>query len=106
MLPNLSNSSNVLSHLATLNVNLASPADFSELVVEKSKSKVWPEWAKQAQRYIPPFARHLSYYCHNAHHDETVLCFDSHKPKSADEPKLAKRTGCHLVFLSSMSATH
>ena len=61
MLPLFTSSSNILSHLATLRVNLTFFADSFEPAVKKNKVNVWPLLAKQVQWCIYPWIRHSNY---------------------------------------------
>jgi hypothetical protein len=64
MLPLFNKSSNILSNLATLKVNLTSSFDSFEPTIERSRLGVWPCSAKLAQQYTLLAASHQSYFGH------------------------------------------
>jgi hypothetical protein len=90
MLSFLSNSSNILSHLPTLNINLTSSCVSFEPVARRNKPKTWPVLSKSFQQYILLSIRRRSYFGRillYRHCDESFwqfLCLGFHKPKLTD----------------------
>jgi hypothetical protein len=95
MLPFFSNSSNILSHFPTLNINLTSSCFSFEPATRRNKPKIWLAWAKPFRQRKLPLIRRPNYFDRillYGHHDEPfwlVVCFGFHKPKHSDVIVLA-----------------